>query len=96
VPFVKTVLNYRDGDALPDIPNRSALSVLLLACSLLPAEAWGAEQTGFDATTLHQRGIDPQLASLLLDAPARGEPAGQRPAQGALGSRFRSTRPTLL
>jgi len=66
---VKTVLNYRDGDALPDIPNRSALSVLLLACSLLPAEAWGAEQTGFDATTLHQRGIDPQLASLLLDAP---------------------------
>jgi len=69
VSFVKTVLNYRDGDALPDIPNRSALSVLLLACSLLPAEAWGAEQTGFDATTLHQRGIDPQLASLLLDAP---------------------------
>lgn len=66
---MKTVLNYRDGDALPDIPNRSALSVLLLACSLLPAEAWGAEQTGFDATTLHQRGIDPQLASLLLDAP---------------------------
>lgn len=33
---------------------------------LLPAPAWA---TGFDAQTLQQRGIDPQLASLLLDAP---------------------------
>ncbi|WP_172681462.1 fimbria/pilus outer membrane usher protein [Pseudomonas sp. MIACH] len=66
---MKTVLSYRDGDAVPDIPARSAFPALLLACTLLPAEAWAQERTSFDATTLHQRGIDPQLASLLLDAP---------------------------
>lgn len=66
---MKTVLSYRDGDAVPDIPARSAFPALLLACALLPAEAWAETRAGFDATTLHQRGIDPQLASLLLDAP---------------------------
>ena len=38
----------------------------LLLWGLLPSQTWAS---GFDAQTLHQRGIDPQLASLLLDAP---------------------------
>ena len=66
---MKTVLSYRDGKAVPEIPARIALPALLLACALLPGRGWAAERPGFDATTLHQRGIDPQLASLLLDAP---------------------------
>ncbi|WP_339541669.1 fimbria/pilus outer membrane usher protein [Pseudomonas sp. JAI120] len=66
---MKTVLSYRDGEALPDRPPRFALPTILLACALLPTKAWADERPSFDATTLHQRGIDPTLANLLLDAP---------------------------
>jgi outer membrane usher protein FimD/PapC len=66
---VKTVLSYRDGEALPGRPPRFALPTILLACALLPTKAWADERPSFDATTLHQRGIDPTLANLLLDAP---------------------------
>lgn len=66
---MKTVLSYRDGEAVPDAPSRLAFAATLLAWALLPAKAWADERPGFDAKTLRQRGIDPQLASLLLDAP---------------------------
>lgn len=68
---MKTVLSYRDGEAVSDTPANPALSLVLLLCALVPAKAWaeGASPSGFDAQTLHQRGIDPQLASLLLAAP---------------------------
>lgn len=71
VPFVKTVLSYRDGKAVPDTPSCPALSMVLLLCALLPAKGWAdnTRRPGFDAQTLQQRGIDPQLASLLLEAP---------------------------
>ncbi|AIG02816.1 fimbrial usher protein [Pseudomonas fluorescens] len=65
---MKTVLSYRDGEA---VPVRLVLPALLLATALLPtlARAGTVQDAHFDAQTLHQRGIDPQLASLLLDAP---------------------------
>ncbi|MEN5150810.1 fimbria/pilus outer membrane usher protein [Pseudomonas orientalis] len=68
---MKTVLSYRDGEALPDPSAGAALPLVLLLCALLPARvcAEDASPSGFDAQTLHQRGIDPQLASLLLSAP---------------------------
>lgn len=68
---MKTVLSYRDGEAVPDIPANPALPLALLLCALMPAKAWAdtSSASGFDAQTLHQRGIDPQLASLLLAAP---------------------------
>ncbi len=68
---MKTVLSYRDGEAVSDTPANPALSLVVLLCALVPAKAWaeGASPSGFDAQTLHQRGIDPQLASLLLAAP---------------------------
>ncbi|KQM52560.1 outer membrane usher protein [Pseudomonas sp. Leaf15] len=64
-------MSYRDGEAVSDTPANPALSLVLLLCALVPAKAWaeGASPSGFDAQTLHQRGIDPQLASLLLAAP---------------------------
>jgi len=68
---VKTVLSYRDGEAVPDPSASAALPLVLLLCALLPARvcAEDSSPSGFDAQTLHQRGIDPQLASLLLAAP---------------------------
>ena len=47
------------------------MPLVLLLCALLPAKSWAedAAPSGFDPQTLQQRGIDPQLASLLLDAP---------------------------
>lgn len=66
---MKTILSSRDGEAVPDTPARLAFPAMLLACALLPGKAWAEARPGFDATTLHQRGIDPQLANLLLDAP---------------------------
>ncbi|MEX5595416.1 fimbria/pilus outer membrane usher protein [Pseudomonas orientalis] len=68
---MKTVLSYRDGEAVPDPSASAALPLVLLLCALLPARvcAEDASPSGFDAQTLHQRGIDPQLASLLLAAP---------------------------
>ena len=66
---MKTVLSYRDGKAVSDAPSCVAFAATLLACALLPTKAGADERPGFDAETLHQRGIDPQLASLLLDTP---------------------------
>jgi outer membrane usher protein FimD/PapC len=68
---VKTVLSYRDGEAVPDPSAGAALPLVLLLCALLPARVCAEDSgpSGFDAQTLHQRGIDPQLASLLLAAP---------------------------
>lgn len=63
---MKTVLNYRDGVAVPGLPARQAVPMALLLWLLTMAPTWA---TGFDAQTLEQRGIDPQLANLLLDAP---------------------------
>jgi outer membrane usher protein FimD/PapC len=67
--LVKTVVNDRDGNAVPAAPPRLALPVLLLTFALFPEEVRADEYAGFDTKTLDQRGIDPQLASLLLDAP---------------------------
>lgn len=68
---MKTVLSYRDGEAMPAVPLGCAWPVLLLTSVLLPVEARGdaSSPASFDARTLSQRGIDPQLASLLLSAP---------------------------
>ncbi|MDO4236359.1 fimbria/pilus outer membrane usher protein [Pseudomonas sp.] len=68
---MKTVLSYRDGEAVPDPSAGAALPLVLLLCALLPARVCAEDSgpSGFDAQTLHQRGIDPQLASLLLAAP---------------------------
>lgn len=52
-----------------------ACVMLPLVNALLVADAWAADPAtktkaaAFDAQTLHQRGIDPELASLLLAAP---------------------------
>lgn len=61
-------MNYRDGKAVPAAPCLLTLPAWLLSCALLPDRAWADEYSGFDAKTLNQRGIDPQLASLLLEA----------------------------
>ena len=68
---MKTVLSYRDGEAVPDPSASPALALVLLLCALIPAKvcAEDSSPSGFDAQTLQQRGIDPQLASLLLSAP---------------------------
>ncbi|MBT2372114.1 fimbria/pilus outer membrane usher protein [Pseudomonas fluorescens] len=68
---MKTVLSYRDGEAVPANPLRRAWPVWLLTSVLLPVETRGdaSSPASFDARTLSQRGIDPQLASLLLSAP---------------------------
>lgn len=68
---MKTVLSYRDGEAVPDPFASPALALVLLLCALIPAKvcAEDSSPSGFDAQTLQQRGIDPQLASLLLAAP---------------------------
>ena len=68
---MKTVLSYRDGEAVPAPSASPALVLALLLCALIPAKvcAEDSSPSGFDAQTLQQRGIDPQLASLLLSAP---------------------------
>ncbi|WP_248752655.1 fimbria/pilus outer membrane usher protein [Pseudomonas sp. MWU15-20650] len=68
---MKTVLSYRDGEAVSAPPASSTVPLVLLLCALMPAKAWAddSSSSGFDAQTLHQRGIDPQLASLLLATP---------------------------
>jgi len=60
-------VNYRDGNAVPASPF--TLPAWLLTCALLPDGVRADDYAGFDAKTLNQRGIDPQLASLLLDTP---------------------------
>ncbi|KAA6196959.1 fimbria/pilus outer membrane usher protein [Pseudomonas lactis] len=64
-------MSYRDGEAVPDPSASPALALVLLLCALIPAKvcAEDSSPSGFDAQTLQQRGIDPQLASLLLSAP---------------------------
>ncbi len=68
---MKTVLSYRDGEAVPAPSASPALVLALLLCALIPAKVCAevSSPSGFDAQTLQQRGIDPQLASLLLSAP---------------------------
>ncbi|KTC21773.1 outer membrane usher protein [Pseudomonas marginalis ICMP 9505] len=65
---MKTVRIDRDGFA---VPPRFALPALLLAGALSPLEtrADTPPNLSFDTHTLRQRGIDPQLARLLLQAP---------------------------
>ncbi|OEC50884.1 outer membrane usher protein [Pseudomonas sp. AP42] len=64
-------MSYRDGEAVPAPSASPALVLALLLCALIPAKvcAEDSSPSGFDAQTLQQRGIDPQLASLLLSAP---------------------------
>ena len=69
MPLVKTVVNDRDGKAVPAAPTHLALPAWLLTCALLPEVTWADADSGFDSKTLSQRGIDPQLASLLLESP---------------------------
>ncbi len=65
---MNTVTTDPGGEAVPDFPLRSTLAraALPLTLALLIPDAWA---DSFDPQTLHQRGIDPQLAYLLLDAP---------------------------
>ena len=60
-------MNYRDGEAM----LRPRVLTALLTTVLLPdvTSAQDPQPPGFDAQALSQRGIDPQLASLLLEAP---------------------------
>lgn len=68
---MKTVLSYRDGEAVLAVSPRFIWPALLLASAFLSGEARAEAppQARFDAQTLQRRGIDPQLASLLLDTP---------------------------
>ena len=65
----------RDGEAVPEIssPRTRPLLVglaLTLGATLPTGDALADESAGsFDPQTLSQRGIDPQLANLLLEAP---------------------------
>lgn len=66
-------MNTRDGKAVPGVSPRRAFIPLLLGQALLTNAAWAdtPSATGsFDPQTLHQRGIDPELASLLMQAPS--------------------------
>ena len=69
---MNTVIHFRDGKAVPGVSPRLALLVLTLSQGLLTNLAWAQtpSSTGsFDPQTLLQRGIDPELASLLMQAP---------------------------
>lgn len=72
-----TVWNYRDGEAVPayqqsarrqPLPKR-VCGALLLANAMVILNAHGAAPTSFDQNTLLQRGIDPALATVLMQAP---------------------------
>ena len=64
-------MTKREGN----VPFTPVKTLLALVNVLLAADAWAeetlqrAKPSAFDAQTLHQRGIDPELASLLLAAP---------------------------
>ncbi|NWA65844.1 fimbria/pilus outer membrane usher protein [Pseudomonas reactans] len=58
-------MNYRDGNAVPGVSPRLSLLMLVIGQGLLTTPAWGA----FDSQTLLQRGIDPELAHLLMESP---------------------------
>ena len=65
----------RDGEAVPGVSSpqvrRLLASLALTLGAALPASEPLADETdgSFDPQTLSQRGIDPQLANLLLEAP---------------------------
>src|SRR3990167_8436368 len=75
---MNTVSNYRDGEAVPVIRDgarphpwqRTTLAVLL-SNALMMLDAYGGVSmpASFDKDTLRQRGIDPALATLLMQAP---------------------------
>ncbi|MGY2138089.1 fimbria/pilus outer membrane usher protein [Pseudomonas reactans] len=58
-------MNNRDGNAVPGVSPRLPLMVLALSQGLMATPAWAA----FDSQTLLQRGIDPELAHLLMQSP---------------------------
>ena len=75
---MNTVSSYRDGEAVPVVrcapyrrAGRRALAALLLVNALTVLDAHGDPLllAQFDTSTLRQRGIDPALASLLMQAP---------------------------
>ncbi|MGE8150672.1 fimbria/pilus outer membrane usher protein [Pseudomonas vancouverensis] len=75
---MNTVSIYRDGKAVPVIPSarpcllrRRAPLALLLSNALLVSDTWADDLllATFDQNTLLQRGIDPALASSLMQAP---------------------------
>ncbi|ARB26337.1 fimbria/pilus outer membrane usher protein [Pseudomonas tolaasii] len=72
---MSTVITDRDGEAVPGVSSPRArqwlAGVALSLGTVLPtAAALADERAGsFDPQTLAQRGIDPQLANLLLEAP---------------------------
>lgn len=71
---MSTVKTDRDGEAVPGVGLRRILAGLALTLgSAVPAnDPWAEEARNngaFDPQTLAQRGIDPELANLLLDAP---------------------------
>ncbi|BDB17851.1 putative outer membrane usher protein YhcD [Pseudomonas sp. CYM-20-01] len=71
---MSTVTTDRDGNAVPGFSSRRSRWLLALALgSTLPGGESLADETAtrgtFDPQTLSQRGIDPQLAHLLLEAP---------------------------
>jgi outer membrane usher protein FimD/PapC len=86
VNLMTTVSIYRDGEAVPVIrvgarphPWRRTTVALLLsnALMMLDAHAEVSLPASFDKDTLLQRGIDPALATLLMQAPRFT--AGQHP-----------------
>ncbi|TPG80722.1 fimbria/pilus outer membrane usher protein [Pseudomonas arsenicoxydans] len=75
---MNTVSNYRDGEAVPVIrdgalphPWQRSTLALLLSNALMMLDAYGevSMSASFDKDTLLQRGIDPALATLLMQAP---------------------------
>ena len=69
---MNTVIHYRDGKAVPGVSPHLALLVLTLSLGLPTNLAWAqtpSSSDSFDPQTLLQRGIDPELASLLMQAP---------------------------
>ena len=74
---MNTVRIYRDGEAMPITQASAArarlrqatLMAVLLSNAAVMANAQGTLPTSFDQHTLIQRGIDPALATLLMQAP---------------------------
>ncbi|QAY88162.1 fimbria/pilus outer membrane usher protein [Pseudomonas arsenicoxydans] len=75
---MNTVLIYRDGETVPAVqtaarplPGRWTTVALLLSNALMVADAHGnvPVPASFDKNTLLQRGIDPALATVLMQTP---------------------------
>ncbi|WP_458376405.1 fimbria/pilus outer membrane usher protein [Pseudomonas pergaminensis] len=75
---MNTLITDRGGEALPDVSSRRSralLAGLALSCALPAGEILADEPLlagSFDPQTLSQRGIDPELANMLLQAPRFG------------------------